>query len=165
MYTFERISSSKLGHPALLKDEDIDTPFPSVEGLSDAEKEDFVDASQLIANIELSQITGSIIDFVYRRTAHHDGTFVANVHKVLNDLKAWDAKLEPSLRIEISDDSTYTYSSRSVTSLKLHYNQVSSPPQFRGGSRRLTFSCEVYHSDHSACALTPFEVSASIDNR
>lgn len=122
VYTFDRLCSSKLGHPITIKDEDIDAPFPSSEGLAAEEQEEFVDATQLIANIRLARITGSLLDHTYKIHKPHESTFICNIHSILISLKEWDATLSPELRLDHSR--TPPYSSRSIASLRLHFNQV-----------------------------------------
>ncbi|KAK8240198.1 putative C6 transcription factor [Phyllosticta capitalensis] len=122
VYTFDRLCSSKLGHPVMIRDEDIDAPYPSVDGLTPEEREEFIDVDQLCANIKLAQITGNILNLIYSIPgAQHEVNFVRNVHKILTSLKEWDASLKPGLRL----DHTVTppYKSRSVASLRLHFNQ------------------------------------------
>jgi proline utilization trans-activator len=123
VYTFDRLCSSKLGHPIMIKDEDIDAPLPSSNDLSPEEREDFVDAEQLIANIKLSRITGSILDLIYAIPVHREQGFVRNVHRILTALKEWDATLPVGLKL--NHEKMPPYSSRSVASLRLHFNQVS----------------------------------------
>ncbi|KAI8241826.1 putative transcriptional regulatory protein [Colletotrichum sp. SAR 10_99] len=122
VYTFDRLCSAKLGHPVMIKDEDIDAPFPSSDGLSAEEQEEFVDAGQLIANIRLARITGLLLDHTYKIHSPHEKTFVSNVHRILTSLKEWDATLPPELALDHSR--TPSYSTRAVASLRLHFNQL-----------------------------------------
>ena len=62
LYILDRISASKLGRPVTISDDDIDVEFPSMDGLSSEEKEDFIDPAHLIANIKLARITGRICE-------------------------------------------------------------------------------------------------------
>lgn len=121
VYTFDRISSSKLGHAVMIKDEDIDAPLPSLEAPR-GEEEDFVDAKQLIANIRLSQITGSIMNLIYGVPTQRSSDFVRNVHTILNNLKQWDADLPNELKLD--HQKFPTYGTRPIASLRLHFNQV-----------------------------------------
>ncbi|KAF2083934.1 hypothetical protein K490DRAFT_9525, partial [Saccharata proteae CBS 121410] len=122
VYAFDRICTSKLGHPVMLRDEDIDAPLPSLEHLSAELQEEFVDASQLVANVKLARITGSILDHIYGiPAARHESNFVRNVHKILNDLKEWDATLPNSLRLDHTKSPPY--GTRPIASLRLHFNQ------------------------------------------
>ncbi|KAH9899054.1 fungal-specific transcription factor domain-containing protein [Xylariomycetidae sp. FL2044] len=121
VYTFDRLCSSKLGHAVMIRDEDIDAPLPSSEGLSAEDLDDFVDAKQLIANIKLSRITGSILSLIYGAASQKPKDFVRNVHIILNNLKQWETELPPELKL---DHSRFpSYGSRSVASLRLHFNQ------------------------------------------
>ncbi|KAL1628861.1 hypothetical protein SLS54_001550 [Diplodia seriata] len=122
VYTFDRMCSSKLGHPVMIRDEDIDTPLPSTDGLSPAEREEFLDAEQLIATVKLSRITGNILNLIYSIPgAQQEINFVRNVHKILNSLKEWDATLPASLRLDPTVSPPYK--TRSIASLRLHFNQ------------------------------------------
>ncbi|KAK8169093.1 fungal-specific transcription factor domain-containing protein [Phyllosticta citrichinensis] len=122
VYTFDRLCSSKLGHPVMIRDEDIDAPYPSVEGLSPEEREEFLDVDHLCANIKLAQITGNILNLIYSIPgAQLEVNFVRNVHKILTSLKEWDSTLPPGLRLDHT--ATPPYKSRSVASLRLHFNQ------------------------------------------
>ncbi|KAL1648132.1 hypothetical protein SLS58_002459 [Diplodia intermedia] len=122
VYTFDRMCSSKLGHPVMIRDEDIDTPLPSTDGLSPAEREEFLDAEQLITTVKLSRITGNILNLIYSIPgAQQEINFVRNVHKILNSLKEWDATLPASLRLDPTVSPPYK--TRSIASLRLHFNQ------------------------------------------
>ncbi|ETS84123.1 hypothetical protein PFICI_02148 [Pestalotiopsis fici W106-1] len=121
VYTFERLCSAKLGHPIMIRDEDIDAPLPSSNGLTTEELDDFMDARQLLANIKLSRITGSIMSLIYGSGLAKTKNFISNVHQILNNLKQWDTELCPDLKLDY--DRFPTYGSRSVASLRLHFNQ------------------------------------------
>ncbi|KAF4539541.1 C6 transcription factor [Lasiodiplodia theobromae] len=122
VYTFDRMCSSKLGHPVMIRDEDIDAPLPSTDGLTPAERDEFLDAEQLIANVKLARITGNILNLIYSIPgAQQEINFVRNVHKILNSLKEWDATLPASLRLDPTVSPPYK--TRSIASLRLHFNQ------------------------------------------
>ncbi|KAK6068274.1 C6 transcription factor [Seiridium cupressi] len=121
VYTLDRVCSAKLGHPMMIRDEDIDAPLPSSNGLTAEELSDFMDAAQLLANIKLSRITGSIMSLIYGSGVARAKSFIANVHKILNSLKQWDLELPSNLKLD--HDKFPTYGSRSVASLRLHFNQ------------------------------------------
>ncbi|KAI1268422.1 fungal-specific transcription factor domain-containing protein [Xylariaceae sp. FL1019] len=121
VYCFDRMCSSKLGHVPMIRDQDIDAPLPSSECLSTDEADDFVDAQQLIANVTLSRITGSILRLIYGATPHRAKDFVRNVHTVLNSLKQWESELPIDLKLD--HNRFPSYKSRSVASLRLHFNQ------------------------------------------
>lgn len=124
VYTFDRLYSSKLGHPVMIKDDEIDAPLPSPDGLTLEEQEEFVDASQLVATIRLARITGSLLDHTYKIHRPNENTFISNIHRILTSLKEWDATLPAELRLDHSK--TPPYASRSVASLRLQFNQVMS---------------------------------------
>lgn len=122
VYIFDRLASAKLGHPTI-SDGDIDAPLPSSEILSTEDRDDFFDPVQLNANIRLSRITGSILTLIYGGlTQRAPGSFIRNVHTILNDLRQLDAELPLQLRLDHTKFPAY--SSRSVASLRLHFNQV-----------------------------------------
>jgi hypothetical protein len=60
LYFFDRFSASKLGQPIMLRDEDIDVEEPSMEGLSEEERAEFLDPAPLLTNIRLARIIGNI---------------------------------------------------------------------------------------------------------
>lgn len=173
VYTFDRLCSSKLGHAVMIKDEDIDAPFPS----SEVEDEDFVDAKQLIANIRLSKITGSILNLIYGVPTQRSGDFIRNVHTILNNLKQWDAELP--LELKLNHQRFPSYGSRPVASLRLHFNQVSQsePPYLHqtaqptnNPSTSASFSPRAPCSSTSSTTTsrptrTPASVSAAVQHR
>ncbi|KAH8781091.1 c6 zinc finger domain-containing protein [Diaporthe sp. PMI_573] len=121
VYIFDGLISSRLGHP-MISDGYIDAPFPSQDNLPAADKDDFFDPMQLIANIRLCRITGSILSLIYGGPSPRDaGNFIRNVHTILNQLKEVDAELPIELKL---DHTRFpAYGSRSVASLRLHFNQ------------------------------------------
>jgi proline utilization trans-activator len=123
VYTFDRLGCSKVGQPALIRDEDIDTPLPSNKGLSDAENAEFREPEGLIAKVKLAEITGSILDLIYRAPrAREKDHFMRNVHLILARLRTWDKQLPAHLRMDNSVSPPY--GSRPVASLRLHFNDV-----------------------------------------
>lgn len=60
LYFFERFSASKLGQPITVRDEDIDTEMPSMDGLTEDEMAEFLDPMPLITNVKLARIIGNI---------------------------------------------------------------------------------------------------------
>lgn len=66
LYFFDRFSASKIGQPITVRDEDIDVEMPSMEGLTDAEKAEFLDPRNLTINIKLARIIGNICELSYR---------------------------------------------------------------------------------------------------
>jgi proline utilization trans-activator len=124
VYTFDRLGCSKVGQPALIRDEDIDTPLPSDHGLSDAENAEFRERQGLLAKVKLAEITGSILDLIYRAPrAREKDHFMRNVHLILGRLKTWDKQLPEHLKLDHSVSPPY--GSRPVASLRLHFNDVS----------------------------------------
>lgn len=63
LYFFDRFSASKLGQPVSIRDEDIDVEMPSMDGLSEEEKIEFLDSQSLVTNIKLARIIGNICTF------------------------------------------------------------------------------------------------------
>ena len=60
LYFFERFSASKLGQPITVRDEDIDTEMPSMDGLTEEETAEFLDPLPLVTNVKLARIIGNI---------------------------------------------------------------------------------------------------------
>src|SRR5687767_11869371 len=60
LYFFDRFSASKLGQPVTVRDEDIDVEMPSMDGLTEDEKKEFLDPQPLITNTKLGRIIGNI---------------------------------------------------------------------------------------------------------
>lgn len=62
LYFFDRFSASKLGQPVSIRDEDIDVEMPSMEGLTEEEKVEFLDPVPLTINTKLGRIIGNICE-------------------------------------------------------------------------------------------------------
>lgn len=60
LYFFDRFSVSKLGQPPTVRDEDIDVEMPTINGLTEGEKAEFLDPQPLVTNIKLARIIGNI---------------------------------------------------------------------------------------------------------
>ncbi|KAL1997982.1 hypothetical protein VTN02DRAFT_269 [Thermoascus thermophilus] len=101
VYTMDRITSSKLGHPVTVRDDDIDADLPSMDGLSPAERDEFADPEHLVAHLRLARITGDIISDIYGRP-RRDRTFVQSVHRILRSLRAWAETLPDTVRLSPS---------------------------------------------------------------
>ncbi|KAK7725468.1 hypothetical protein SLS63_008071 [Diaporthe eres] len=100
VYVFDGLISSRLGHP-MISDGYIDAPLPSQDNLPAADKDDFFDPMQLIANIRLCRITGSILSLIYGAPSQrHAENFIRNVHTILNQLKDLDAELPMELKLD-----------------------------------------------------------------
>lgn len=122
VYIFDSLISSRLGHP-MISDGYIDAPLPSQDNLSAADKDDFFDPMQLIANIRLCRITRSILNLIYAGPSQGDAkSFIQNVHTILTQLKELDAELPTELKLDHTRFPAYR--SRSVASLRLLFNQV-----------------------------------------
>lgn len=117
-YIFDRSTSSRLGHPLSIDDDAIEVDLPSWETLDSETKEKFHSPEHLVANIELSRITGLIIRDIYGSSIkEHRGNFVHKVRSILKRLKEWDANIGPSLRWAPGG------TNRGIASLQLHFNQ------------------------------------------
>lgn len=115
VYVFDRLSSSRLGHPITIHDDDIDVPLPSSAHLEPADREKFTSPEHLCANIKLARITGEILHQIYGLPRSNAQSFVSNVRQILTSLRTWDKYLPESLRWRHN-------SPRPVASLHLHFN-------------------------------------------
>jgi proline utilization trans-activator len=107
----------------MIRDEDIDVPYPSMDGLTALEKEDFHDPSHINAQLQLAKITGNILNDIYRiPQPGRANTFVQSVQRILKSLWSWRETLPPILRF--NQQAVPMYSSRSVASLHLNFSQV-----------------------------------------
>ncbi|PLB52500.1 hypothetical protein P170DRAFT_402737 [Aspergillus steynii IBT 23096] len=119
VYTFDRLWSSKLGHPIGIRDSDIAVDMPSMERISPQEQEEFSDPEHLIAVIKLARTAGDIISDIYGRP-RVEGNFVQSVHKILRNLRAWAEDLPPNVKL---NQNSPRYKSRHTASLHLAFNQ------------------------------------------
>jgi hypothetical protein len=71
LYFLERVSASKLGQPITIRDKDIDVELPSMDGLTEEEKTDFLDPIPMVANVKLGRIIGNICWFSPIPICHH----------------------------------------------------------------------------------------------
>ncbi|KAM0715590.1 hypothetical protein Q7P37_009088 [Cladosporium fusiforme] len=117
LYFFDRFSSSKIGQPITVRDEDIDVEMPSMDGLTGEEMAEFLDPRNLIINIKLARIIGNILTQIYGIPKATKGLYIHQVHSILNQLRAWQDKLPSDMRV--AERST----PRPVASLHLAYNQ------------------------------------------
>jgi proline utilization trans-activator len=123
VYCLDRIMSSKVGHPAMVQDTDIDVQLPSRNGLSQQEMEDFYDPAHLVAQVTLARITGNVLSNIYHiPQPDRANTFVRGVQTTLTSLRNFHENLPPILRLDLN--SSPMYLNRSVASLHLHFNQV-----------------------------------------
>ncbi|KAH0032267.1 putative fungal-specific transcription factor, partial [Aureobasidium melanogenum] len=120
MYVLDRMMSSKVGYPTLLKDEDVEVDLPTDEGLTEAQKDDFIDADYLTASISLARIAGGIIGSLYSRRKLPD-TFSQRVQAVFRKLRDWVEALPPSMQLRQEDASSQV--ARHIVMLHLSFNQ------------------------------------------
>lgn len=117
VYTMDRLTSSKLGHPVTVRDIDVDVNLPSMDGLSPSEQEEFSDPGHLVAHLQLARIIGDIISDIYGRS-RLDHAFIRSVHQILKNLHSWAEALPDSVRLSLTGHAT-----RNVASLHLCFNQ------------------------------------------
>ncbi|CAH0044704.1 unnamed protein product [Clonostachys solani] len=117
LYFFDRFSASKLGQPVSIRDEDIDVEMPSMDGLSEEEKIEFLDPQPLITNIKLARIIGNILTDIYGIPNRTQGLRIHRVHGILKQLREWHDDLPPEMRVKERG------TPRPVSSLHLAYNQ------------------------------------------
>ncbi len=116
--------SSKIGHPAMIQDTDIDVQLPSFDGLSQQDTADFYDPAYLLAQISLARIVGNVMGSIYHiPQPGRTNTFVQGVQTILTSLRSFRSSLPALLRLD--PNNSPMYSNRSVASLHLHFNQVS----------------------------------------
>lgn len=122
-YALDRIYTSKVGLPVMLRDEDIDVQMPSMDGLSAEEAEDFYTPELMTAQIKLARITGNVMSDLYKiPQPGRANTFVQSVQRILTSLRSWHETLPSILRLDFS--AMPVYSSRSVASLNLHFGNA-----------------------------------------
>lgn len=139
VYFFERFSASKLGQPITIRDEDIDVEMPSMEGLTEDERAEFLDPVPLVTNIKLARVIGNICKYtrrpefssrwvsdnrdicivtdIYGIPKSTRGLCVNRVHGILKQLRSWNDELPPEMRVKERG------TPRPVASLHLAYNQ------------------------------------------
>ncbi|KXJ87485.1 fungal-specific transcription factor domain-domain-containing protein [Microdochium bolleyi] len=117
LYFFDRFSASKLGQPVSIRDEDIDVEMPSMDGLTEEEKAEFLDPEPLTVNTKLGRIIGNILTDVYGVPNSRKGLCIRGVHRILKQLRCWYDELPKSLRVQERG------TPRPVASLHLAYNQ------------------------------------------
>lgn len=122
-YALDRIYTSKVGLPIMLRDEDIDVQMPSMDGLTLEEAEDFYPPELMTAQIKLARITGNIMTDIYKiPQPGRANTFVQSVQRILTSLRQWHETLPTVLRLDFS--AMPIYPSRSVASLHLHFGNA-----------------------------------------
>jgi proline utilization trans-activator len=123
-YTFDRLSSLKLGHPVTIRDEDIDCPMPTMNGLSDEERKEFADPEHMSVNVKLTRISGTILNLLYSAPGQKpESRFIKDVQTVFRDLDELQKNLPKHLRLDRTV-SPPTFRTRNVASLCLHFNEV-----------------------------------------
>ncbi|KAK6582393.1 hypothetical protein PZA11_004801 [Diplocarpon coronariae] len=122
VYCLDRMMSSKVGHPAMMQDTDIDAELPSLDGLSQKDVADFYDPAYLTASISLARIVGSVLGNIYHiPQPGRTNTFVQGVQTIWTSLRDFRSGLPPLLRLD--PNNSPMYANRSVASLHLHFNQ------------------------------------------
>lgn len=122
-YALDRIYTSKVGLPIMLRDEDIDIQMPSMDGLTAEEAEDFYTPELMTAQIKLARITGNVMSDLYKiPQPGRANTFVQSVQRILTSLRSWHETLPKVLRLDFS--AMPIYPSRSVASLHLHFGNA-----------------------------------------
>lgn len=122
-YALDRIYTSKVGLPVMLRDEDIDVQMPSMDGLSAEEAEDFYTPELMTAQIKLARITGNVMSDLYKiPQPGRANTFVQSVQRILTSLRSWHETLPSVLQLDFS--AMPIYPSRSVASLHLHFGNA-----------------------------------------
>lgn len=153
--------------PVTVRDEDIDVPLPSLDGLTDFDIEDFHGRDHIIAQLKLARITGDLLSAIYRTTRlDRTNDFLQKVKKVLGDLTTWRNTL-PSI-LEFNLEATPPYSSRSVASLHLNFSQVcfvnSTFAATKDASRSVTNLYLVCHTHDKVNFFLCLRIQNRIDN-
>lgn len=118
-YTLEHICAVNCGQMILIEDDEITVDFPSSEGLSKADHEDFEDPSCMCAIIELVRLMRKINSSLYGRRNHSE-PFLQRVQAGLRGLKHWSQSLPGHLHMQPEPNK----SAEHVKSLHLLFNQV-----------------------------------------
>ncbi|CAH0054468.1 unnamed protein product [Clonostachys solani] len=117
LYFLERVSASKLGQPITIRDKDIDVELPSMGGLTEEEKTDFLDPVPMVANVKLGRIIGNILTDIYGIPERTNGLYIHRVYTIFKKLRAWHDELESTVRLREQN------TPRPVLSLHLAYNE------------------------------------------
>jgi hypothetical protein len=120
MYVLDRMMSSKVGYPTSLKDEDIEVDLPTDEGLTEAQRNDFIDVDYLTASISLARIAGGIIGSLYSRRKLPD-TFSQRVQAIFRKLRDWLEALP--LSMQLRQDEASSQVARHIVMMHLSFNQ------------------------------------------
>lgn len=121
-YVFDRMWSSKLGHPFAIQDNDIELSLPSTPAVvSETDAQDFADPAYYTASVKLASLASRIIRTIYARG--NQSTSLSNrVQQALKDLRSWVEELPSQLQI---DSHARTDVVPSPVTLHLSFNQVS----------------------------------------
>ncbi|VUC31006.1 unnamed protein product [Clonostachys rosea] len=117
LYFLERVSASKLGQPITIRDKDIDVELPSMDGLTEEEKADFLDPIPMVANVKLGRIIGNILTDIYGIPERTNGLYIHRVYTIFKKLRAWHDELDSTVRVREQN------TPRPVLSLHLAYNE------------------------------------------
>lgn len=121
VYAFDRLCSLKLGHPIMLRDEDINVQLPSEDKLTARENEDLPDPKQMLASVSLARIAGYIVQDLYQ--PKRSSSMIENVQKILAKLKSFTDSLPEELSLD--NIATAACPGRALASLHVHFNHVS----------------------------------------
>lgn len=119
IYALDRFLTSKIGHAAPTRDDDIEVDMPSDTGLTDVQKGDFVSADYLCASVRLASIAGDTITTLYNRKKCNERPFVQKVQAIFKSLRDWSATLPEEIRMQPDKPASWH-----IVSLHLSFNQV-----------------------------------------
>lgn len=99
-YTLDRMWAIKLGHPFVIRDDEIGVNLPSNPvGLGDGGASDFPDRGYFVARIGLARLSGRIIYSIYDQKEHTP--FLSHqVQAAFGDLRRWLEDLPSPLQID-----------------------------------------------------------------
>ncbi|KAL0932350.1 fungal specific transcription factor [Colletotrichum truncatum] len=120
-YIFDRLWSSKLGHPPAIHDDDMRIDLPSNPETEIDATGDFADAACCAAIAKLSSIITRVVRTVYGKS-RQAGTLFNRVQQALKELKALFADLPPHLNMEAT--ASYKHGKLSLMYLHLTLNQA-----------------------------------------
>jgi len=121
VYILDRQIASKSGYPSSLQSDEIEVELPTDDGLSEAEREDFVSSEYLTSSIKLAKLTGVTIRHVYSRVKSPI-PFTQRVQNVFKELTEWIETLPAPLQLQ--RESACNQVAHHVTLLHLAFNQV-----------------------------------------
>ncbi|KAK7209495.1 hypothetical protein V2G26_016673 [Clonostachys chloroleuca] len=118
VYAFDRLCSLKLGHPTMIRDEDISVNLPSHNNLSSDELEDLPNPKQILSSISMARIAGSILQDLYQPRSRF--AILPNVQKILAQLKDFIQSLPDEL--SLTKIASTACPGRALASLHVHCN-------------------------------------------